>query len=227
MAPGGSSITLTVLLLSLALTTGVRPGAATPDGEAQAAAPSRLLSDGQQFTREFYEGGALKFYDATEELVRAGQFERALLRYQFLRSRIHRQAGYRPLLAQVDHRLHFLKGQLRLGDVTLASLPLEASPPALKREAPSKPLQSSTPPKSGAGGSDQAAPAPGKPGSAGTTPAAGSGPPASEANREAAPPAENPGSAGKSPEAAVGQANQTPPDQANEEPPPTPPLSRL
>jgi hypothetical protein len=67
----------------------------------------------------------LKFYDNTEDLLRTGQFERALLRYAFLKGQIGRQPGYQPLAHQIDQRLNFLKTQLKLPEAYVT--PLKAS----------------------------------------------------------------------------------------------------
>jgi hypothetical protein len=112
------------------------PGRSAPDGDAPGttAAP---VADAALFARELQAAGALKFSETTEDLLRTGQFERALLRYAFLRGQIARQPGYRPLVHQIDQRLHFLRSQLRLPEGSVA--PLKAPPmrrkPAEKKEA--------------------------------------------------------------------------------------------
>ncbi len=88
------------------------PGWGAPNGEiSPETAP---VSDAASFAGELRAAGALKFYENTEDLLRTGQFERALLRYAFLKGQIARQPGYRPLVSMVNQRLHFLQGQLRL-----------------------------------------------------------------------------------------------------------------
>jgi hypothetical protein len=100
------------------------PGRSAPDGDAPGTTAAPVA-------------GALKFSETTEDLLRTGQFERALLRYAFLRGQIARQPGYRPLVHQIDQRLHFLRSQLRLPEGSVA--PLKAPPmrrkPAEKKEA--------------------------------------------------------------------------------------------
>jgi hypothetical protein len=76
-------------------------------------------SDSEQFGAELQSRGALKFSEDTEDLLRAGRFERAFSRYLFLSSRIRGQSLYAGLAATVDQRLHFLRGQLRLGEESL------------------------------------------------------------------------------------------------------------
>jgi hypothetical protein len=66
------------------------------------------------FTEEIRAAGAIKFYESTEEILRLAQFERALLRYRFLKGQIAGQAFYRGLMVQVDQRLRFLGEQMRL-----------------------------------------------------------------------------------------------------------------
>jgi hypothetical protein len=73
------------------------------------------VSDAGVFLQELHTAGAIKFFENTEDLLRVAQFERALLRYAFLRGQISGQAGYRPLVIMINRRLDFLKAQLALG----------------------------------------------------------------------------------------------------------------
>ena len=79
------------IILSGALFLGVFPlltqGAAPDrqDGYEHAVAHG---SDARQFMGELRSGGALQFYEDTEEIIRAGKFERAYLRLVFLRAHI-------------------------------------------------------------------------------------------------------------------------------------------
>lgn len=91
-------------------------------GSESGPAPAMAVSDAQLFTREFREGGALKFYDATEADLRLGKFELAMLRYRFLKGQVAGHPAYRPLMAMVDHRLKFLKEQMGLAGVEVAPL---------------------------------------------------------------------------------------------------------
>ncbi len=101
--------------------------------------PVPPVSDAQLFTREFREGGALKFFDATEAEVRLGKFESALLRYRFLKGQVAGNPAYRPLIAMVNHRLHFLQEQMGLAGVEVAPLR-----PVRMRRAARKPAAQET-----------------------------------------------------------------------------------
>jgi hypothetical protein len=116
-------------------------GWSAPDGDVPRET-SGPVSDAALFARDLRAGGALKFYESTEDLLRAGQFERALLRYAFLKGQIAGLAGYRPLVTMVNQRLHFLQGQLRLPDQELPALkapPAWSQPPKKKEEARTAP----------------------------------------------------------------------------------------
>jgi hypothetical protein len=76
-------------------------------------------SDYLTFADELRNHGALRFYDLTEDMLRAGKFSRAFTRYLFLRANIRGQPLYAGLAASVDQRLQFLKEQMHLGDDTL------------------------------------------------------------------------------------------------------------
>ncbi len=73
-------------------------------------------SDSRQFLGELRSGGALKFYEDTEEILRAGKFERAYIRYIFLNAHIRKSALDVGLVPMVDQRLHFLREQMHLGE---------------------------------------------------------------------------------------------------------------
>lgn len=137
-APGPAAV-LIVFMGWLLLAPG--PGRGAPDGDAsgRAAVPG---SDAAQFAGELRTRGAVQFYENTEDLVRAGRFERAFLRYAFLKGQIAGQAGYRPLVAMINQRLHFLQGQLRLPAQEFAGLKaprLRVQPPVKKEETPPAP----------------------------------------------------------------------------------------
>jgi hypothetical protein len=76
-------------------------------------------SDYLTFAEELRTSGALKFYEETEDMLRAGKFERAFTRYLFLRANIKGQPLYTGLAAGLDQRLQFLRGQMHLGEETL------------------------------------------------------------------------------------------------------------
>ncbi len=97
-------------------------GRSAPDGAVSPPAQTMRVSDAALFARELHTAGALRFYENTEDLLRTGRFEQALLRYAFLRGEIDRQAGYQPLVTLIDHRLKFLKTQLRLSGVDFPGL---------------------------------------------------------------------------------------------------------
>ena len=77
-----------VLILGalLLLAPGARPAQA--EGTDKAA---RRGSDARQFLEELRSGGAIKFYEDTEDMLRAGKFERAYIRYIFLNAHIRGQ----------------------------------------------------------------------------------------------------------------------------------------
>lgn len=81
------------------------------------------VTDYGMFLGELRAAGALRFYDNTEELLRLAQFERALMRYRFLKGQVQRKAEYRPLVRMIDLRLNFLKKQLHLRDSEIAAIP--------------------------------------------------------------------------------------------------------
>ncbi len=93
------------------------------------AGKTRVFSEYEQYRRELNSSGPLKFYEATEEMLRAAQFERAIMRYMFLQGQIQGHDMYRPLLAQVDHRLNFLRAQMQLPESDVAPV----QPPKRKK----------------------------------------------------------------------------------------------
>jgi hypothetical protein len=80
------------------------------------------VSDAALFAQEMRTAGALKFFENTEDLLRVALFERALLRYRFLKGQIGGHPGYRALVIMINKRLDFLKGQLRLPEADFAAL---------------------------------------------------------------------------------------------------------
>ncbi len=76
-------------------------------------------SDYLTFAEELRTQGALKFYDETEDMLRAGNFPQAFTRYLFLRANIRGQSLYTGLAASIDQRLQFLREQMHLGEGAL------------------------------------------------------------------------------------------------------------
>jgi hypothetical protein len=89
--------------------------------------------DSRQFAGELQSLGAFKFFDDTEAILRAGKFELAFGRYCFLNTHIRGQSIYAGLIASVDQRLQFLKGQMRLGEGVQSYAPEEK--PTRRRRA--------------------------------------------------------------------------------------------
>ncbi len=121
------------------------PGAALLRADGMDKLSARGGSDLRQFGEELRISGALKFYDDTEDLLRAGKFEQAFCRYLFLRANIRGQALYVGLNGLVDWRLHFLKSQLRLGEEAFYTVPDQKLKIRARRQArrvppPSPPL---------------------------------------------------------------------------------------
>ena len=103
-----------VLVLGVILTLAQGTVPARADGMDKSEAPAAQGSDARQFLEELRRGGALKFYEDTEDVLRAGKFERAYIRYIFLRAHLRGlDAGLTPM---VEQRLHFLKEQMHLGE---------------------------------------------------------------------------------------------------------------
>ena len=87
---------------------------AVPAGADGLEKPPALGSDARQFLEELRSGGALKFYEDTEDVLRAGKFERAYIRYIFLNAHIRGQPLDAGLVPMVDQRLQFLREQMHL-----------------------------------------------------------------------------------------------------------------
>lgn len=121
-----------VLLAAVLLAPGT--GLGEPDGDLPGAGTAPPVTDAASFAQELHTSGALQFYGHTEDLLRTGQFDRALLRYAFLKAQIGGQPGYRPLVRLIDQRLHFLKGQLKLPAGEMAAL----KAPRVRQSRPGK-----------------------------------------------------------------------------------------
>jgi hypothetical protein len=98
-------------------------GAKSPVAKAPKAKYSPPFTDYGYFLGDLHAAGALKFYDNTEAILRLAQFERALMRYRFLKGHIQGKRDYYGLLSMVNLRLKFLKKQLHLRDVEVAAIP--------------------------------------------------------------------------------------------------------
>jgi hypothetical protein len=182
-------------------------------------------SDYLTFAEELRTQGALGFYDRTEDMLRAGKFERAFTRYLFLRANIRGQALYAGLTASVDQRLKFLREQMHLGDgalqydyrVTYARRGRRAKPacpPAAKKPVKKEPSPEEKPPETVIPGQSleekaQATP----PAKEGTTAAGPETKPSGEASQKPAEGAQKPGEAAQKPAA------------GDQKPVPAPPLS--
>jgi hypothetical protein len=115
-------------------------------------------SDYLTFAEELRTQGALSFYDQTEGMLRAGNFERAFTRYLFLRANIRGQSLYAGLAASVDQRLQFLQRQMHLGEGAIQygyretypqrrRRPKPHCPPPKKPAKPKKPSSEENPPE--------------------------------------------------------------------------------
>lgn len=104
-------------------------GWSAPDEELPAVQALVPVSDAAWFAQELRTAGALKFYENTEDLLRAGRFEPALLRYVFLKGQIGRHPGYLPLVSVIEQRLDFLKAQMKIPERDLLPLP----PPKVRK----------------------------------------------------------------------------------------------
>lgn len=82
-----------------------------------------IYTDYGSFLGEYQTAGALAFYYNTEAALRLAQFEKALMRYRFLKGKIRRSVDYRGLLDMVDLRLRFLKKQMHLTNRDIAPIP--------------------------------------------------------------------------------------------------------
>ncbi len=217
-----------VLLWGLLLLVSGGGGQIPTLAEAKAPRGVRAFSDLEQFRQELNSSGALKFYDTTEELVRAAQFEKALMRYRFLKGQIAGQAAYGPLTAQIDRRLRFLKQELRLSEHEISGLQPAKRRKVRRRRVGKKVVSSSPSPeavKKAALGEGKAEPAD-KPAAVGASPQ--QGPPASAGGPAATTP-ETPssGPAAATPAEAVPKPEAAPKagDKVQEDKPPPPPAS--
>jgi hypothetical protein len=115
-------------------------------------------SDFLTFAEELRTQGALGFYERTEDMLRAGKFERSFTRYLFLRAHIRGQALYACLAASVNQRLQFLREQMHLGEGALGYDYREtyasrrrwakpACPPPAKKTAKKEPSPEEKPPE--------------------------------------------------------------------------------
>ncbi len=148
---------ISLLLAGLLLAPATAAGA--PDAEAVLA---YRVTDANLFQQELQAAGALKFCDNTEDLLRAGQFERALLRYFFLKRQISAQAGYQPLVHLINQRLDFLKSQLKLPVADYAALRgpgIRKRPPGKTQAVPAAPPNQPASTQKPAAAVDQAPPA--------------------------------------------------------------------
>jgi|UniRef100_A0A7C3V503 hypothetical protein len=102
------------LILGALVIMGPGSGSLCADG---VSAPPVRGGDSRQFAAELQSRGEFKFYDDTEELLRAGKFEQAYGRYVFLRGHIQGRSVDHSLYAMVNQRLQFLNGQMGLGEV--------------------------------------------------------------------------------------------------------------
>ena len=102
-----------VLALGALLMLALGPMPARPE---ETDKPPARGSDSLQFREELRSSGALKFYEDTEDILRAGKFERAYIRYIFLRAHIRNRPLDTGLAPMVDQRLQFLKGQMHLAE---------------------------------------------------------------------------------------------------------------
>ncbi len=100
-------------------------------------------SDARQFMGELRSGGAIHFYEDTEEIIRAGKFERAYLRLVFLRAHILGLPLETGLVPMVDQRLRFLREQMHLGEGVQYAAQAERP---VKRKRPVKPVCPPCPP---------------------------------------------------------------------------------
>lgn len=102
-------------------------------------------TDFQVFLAELRAGGAFTFFANSEDTLRSGDFEQAFSRYLFLASHIRGQSLYAGLAASVDRRLHFLRGQMGLGEESLRfarttrRLPIAPPPPKPEPKPEAKP----------------------------------------------------------------------------------------
>ena len=153
------------LVLGLILALGPGVTAALADGEVKVPAKPQHLMDYDLFLGELRSAGALKFYETTEEILRLGQFERALLRYSFLKSAVSGQALYRGLVASIDLRLRFLREQMHLTapEITPVKPPKKRKVRRQVAKAPPPPAETKPPETPEKGKEEGAPPAAGPP----------------------------------------------------------------
>ena len=108
-------------------------GAIPVMGNGVGTSTARYGSDYRQFGKELQSGGAFKFMEDTEDLLRAGQFENAFSRYLFLKAHIRGQGLYTGLNTAVDQRLQFLRSQLHLGEIPSYAVPYQKLKRRVKR----------------------------------------------------------------------------------------------
>jgi hypothetical protein len=181
-------------------------------------AAAKVPLDYQLMYEELQAAGAIKFYNKTEELLRLAEFDYALLRYRFLKGQLLGQSDYSSLMPDINRRLKFLQGQMRLTEAQI-------SPMARKKVLMAKDLlpkkkkvaEESEPKGTVETSSEEGAPkpsimtpgAPGKP-AAPPAPATPAAPPTTEGQQPAIPPA--PGQPG-GPESTGTLPPGTPPGQ--------------
>lgn len=102
----------------------------------------QVITDHLRFLGELEAAGALRFFEVSEDILRLAQFERALLRFRFLKGQIQGKREYSTLVPMVDLRLQFLKRSMRLHDWQVAALP----PMKAKRPKPKPPEVKPPPP---------------------------------------------------------------------------------
>ena len=114
---------------------------------------SPYRGDVYQFQQELLSGGAFKFAEDTEDLIRSGKFEQAFSRYLILRSYIRGQPLYAGLNAMVNQRLHFLRVQMGLPEIPAYAAPSFKFKRRVRKTASAAPSEAPKPEKKGAKGS--------------------------------------------------------------------------
>lgn len=109
--------------------------------------------DSRQFAAELQSRGEFKFYDDSEELLRAGKFEQAYGRYLFLNAHIRGRPVDHGLAAMVNQRLQFLNGQMGLGEEVPQYRPLKV----VKKRRRTRRVQPPCPPPDGTAKAKEAA----------------------------------------------------------------------
>ena len=184
------------LALGVLLFLGAGAGPLRADG-----ARSPYRGDVYQFQEEFLSGGAFKFAEDTEGLIRSGKFEQAFSRYLILRAHIRGQVLYAGLNAMVNQRLHFLKLQMGLAQIPSYAAPSLKFKRRVRRTASAEPSKASKSDKEGAKGPVAATVAPG---------AAKTGDQESQASKPS--PEEKPAETILPPAPTTGQATTKPPE---------------